>query len=106
MKQLTAFEGKRVGNEEKVILDLTFKRVVSIWWSMAWRSVAWSILVALVFGALIGGTAYLFRRPDWVNTFLMPLLLLSSTLMSIWITKTALLKKRKEFTIILLKNSG
>ena len=95
-----------MGRHEKVTLDLTFKRLLSIWWSMAWRSVAWTILAALVLGPLIGGIAYLLGRPELVRTFLEPLVCVASLFISIWVMKTALLKKRKEFTIILLKNSG
>ena len=100
-----------MGKNEKVILDLTFKRLLSIWWSMAWRSVAWrsvawTLLAALVLGALMGGIAYLLGRPELVRTFLEPLVCVASLFISIWVMKTALLKKRKEFTIILLKNSG
>ena len=95
-----------MGKNEKVILDLTFKRLLSMWWSMAWRSVAWTLLAALVLGALMGGIAYLLGRPELVRTFLEPLVWVASFFISIWVMKTGLLKKRKEFTIILLKNSG
>lgn len=95
-----------MGRHEKVLLDLTFKRLLSIWWSMAWRSMAWTILAALVLGALMGGIAYLLGRPELVLTFFGPLVWVASFFISIWVMKTALLKKRKEFTIILLKNSG
>ena len=90
-----------MGKNEKVILDLTFKRLLSIW-----RSVAWTVLAALVLGALMGGIAYLLGRPELMRTFLEPLVWVASFFISIWVMKTGLLKKRKEFTIILLKNSG
>jgi hypothetical protein len=54
----------------------------------------------------MGGIAYLLGRPELVLTFFGPLVWVASFFISIWVMKTALLKKRKEFTIILLKNSG
>src|SRR4029077_12710747 len=40
-------------------LEVTWSRVISVWWLLAWRSVVGGVLLAFIFGCIIGvGAAF------------------------------------------------
>ena len=89
-----------------MILELNFARLLSLWWSFTWRSMVWTLLFASLIGGLGGVLGYLLGQPSFVSTVAMPLIWLATFPVSLWALRSALLKRRKDFNIILLKNLG
>ncbi|MEY4676627.1 MAG: hypothetical protein RLZZ470_1134 [Pseudomonadota bacterium] len=89
-----------------MILELNFARLLSLWWSFTWRSMVWTFLFAVLIGGLGGVVGYLLGQPGFVSTVAIPLAWLATFPASLWALRSALLKRRKDFNIILLKNLG
>ena len=66
----------------------------------------WTLLIAIVIGGLGVAVGYLVGKPGFVSAVAMPLAWLATFPASIWSLRVTLLKRRKEFSIILVKNLG
>ena len=89
-----------------MILELNFARLLSLWWSFSWRSLVWTLLFAMLIVGLCGVVGYLLGQSSFVSTVAPPLVWLATFPASMWALRSALLKRRKDFNFILLKNLG
>jgi hypothetical protein len=85
-------------------LEVTWNRVLLIWWSLAWRSVVFGAVAGAVIGALIGAIAGILGHADKARQ----LGAIGGQIVSIpisWMVLKIILQKRwKEFSIALVPN--
>lgn len=87
------------------ISAITFKTLLSIWWSMMWRAVLASMLVGFILGLILGLIVVAAGRTELV-LFLAPLLgMLGSLPAHIWALKAALSRKHGDYSVVLVKSS-
>lgn len=91
-----------------VEVELTWGRILKIWWNLLWRY----LLYALIFGLVIGFFIVIvmrFARFDKATYDLMVLIMATITalIVSIWVVKNVFQKKRfGDFRIVLLTDVG
>ena len=90
-------------------LEITWNRVIKVWWSYLWRSLL-AAIVAMVIGAIIGGIfgfilGMLGFQTETIQLFVMPIGFLIGVGISIIPLKLILGKDFGEFRLVLVKSS-
>ena len=90
-----------------VEVELTWGRVVKVWWSLLWRGLLFGILVGAVLGFIIGFVGGVARID---KAIISPLCLMFGALSGIpvglWVVKKVLQKRFGDFRIALLTEVG
>ncbi len=84
-------------------IELSFQRLIKIWWGLAWRYLIFMALAGFVAGFLtpfLGLAASSYR--DLVATLLLILCSVISICVSIWIIKSVITKRFSDFRIALI----
>jgi ABC-type xylose transport system permease subunit len=79
--------------------DVTWERVLSIWWAFVWRTVIYGMLLGLVLGFIGGFIVAAIGRPDLAATVGAFLGWLGSVPVSIVVMSIALKKRYAAFSI-------
>ena len=84
-------------------LQVTWKRALKVWWSIAWRGSLYCGLVGLAVGAAIGGIAGYHGVPVYkVASYIQLGGFIASVPVMIWIIRTVLRKSWSDFRIALV----
>ena len=83
-------------------IEVTWNHTLSIWWSYIWRCMVFSMLVGLVLGVIGGVIVGVMGKPDMGGMVGGILGYVGSIPVSIYVMKTILNKKYKNFSIALM----
>lgn len=83
-------------------IEVTWNHTLSIWWSYIWRCMVFSMLVGLVLGVIGGVVVGVMGKPDMGGMVGGILGYAGSIPVSIYVMKTILNKKYKNFSIALV----
>jgi len=87
--------------KSKFAPDSTSKHVLSIWWALLWRGVAYGIPAGFVLGAIIGIVIATLERPDLLNVVGAMLGTIIYVPISLMVTTVVLKKRYRSFSISL-----
>ena len=83
-------------------LDVTWKRVLSVWWLSMWRGLVGGVILGGLFGGIVGVAAVAAGKPDsaayWGEIFG----IVVGVVWGFFVIKMALRKKYSEFRIVLV----
>jgi ABC-type uncharacterized transport system permease subunit len=98
---------KKKGDLIMVEVELTWGRVVKVWWSLLWRGLLLAFLVGAVLGFIIGFVGGVARIDKTIISRLCLMVgALSGIPVGLWVLKKVLQKKFGDFRIALLKEVG
>jgi hypothetical protein len=91
------------GNEVMEELKATWEKALTVWWSVAWRTVLFGFLAGLPLGFAIGFFgAMLHLNRGFLSRLSILTSFLTSAVVGIWAIKNSLTKRFKDFRIVLL----
>ncbi len=89
-------------------LEMTWARVLTIWWAYLWRAVLAGFIVGLVIGFIIGVMAGVMgtyqTNPAGVGSIISIFGALAGAVTSVYMLKRVLAKQFKDFRIVLIPN--
>ena len=83
-------------------LEVTWKRALTVWWSLAWRSIVFGAAAGAIAGAFIGMIAGLMGQAEKAQQWGSYVGQIVSIPVSMIVVKIILQKKWKEFSIALI----
>jgi hypothetical protein len=84
-------------------VELTWRRVLSVWWLIAWRTFLGGAIIGAVVGFIIGAVGAVVGLPAETRTvFSLPILVLLGLYWGIVVIKMALTKEYSDFDIVLV----
>jgi membrane glycosyltransferase len=91
------------GDEVMEELKVTWEKALTVWWSVAWRTVLFGFLAGLALGFVIGffgGILHL--DPRFLSRLSILAGIVTSVVVGIWAVKHILARRFKDFRIVLL----
>jgi len=85
-------------------LEPSWERVIRVWWLIAWRNVAGSIVIGAVIGGIVGLSAFLAGVP--IVTLLVPIRIVAVIAAVLWtgfVVRSALRKRYRGFRIAIVE---
>src|SRR5438128_1565209 len=89
---------------DALILQIDFKRSLSVWWSLVWRATLAGAVAGFLLGAIAGVSAALLRHPELSGVAGSWAGMLVSIPVSMWALFAALRKKHAGFTIAFVRS--
>jgi len=84
-------------------LKVTWEKALTVWWSVAWRTVLFGFLAGLTLGFVIGFFgAMLHLNRDFLSRLSILTGILTSVVVGIWAVKKILTRRFRDFRIVLL----
>lgn len=84
-------------------LEVTWEKALTVWWSVAWRTVLFGFLAGLALGfatGLFGKILHL--DPRFLSRLSILASILASVVIGIWVVKHILARRFEDFRIVLL----
>jgi len=83
-------------------LEVTWRRAVAVWWSLAWRLILFSALTAAIAAVAVGLLLVLIGRRDLADPILKILPYVTSVPVSIAVVRRVLRRNFRDFSIRLV----
>jgi membrane glycosyltransferase len=84
-------------------LEVTWEKALTVWWSVAWRTVLFGFLAGLALGFVTGLFGKILHLdPRFLSRLSILASILASVVIGIWVVKHILARRFKDFRIVLL----